>query len=63
MICPNCGSWVDEGEPICSSCGASFGDDYEEEYTCPECHRMFMVDEFDTKCPFCGAPIEKKNYF
>ena len=23
-ICPNCGSWVDEGDSICS-CGASVG--------------------------------------
>ena len=51
MICPNCGSWVDEGEPMCS-CGTSFGEDYQQEYTCPECHGMFMMDEFDNNCPF-----------
>ena len=31
-ICPNCGSWVDEGD-ICMSCGGSYSyDDDEEEY-------------------------------
>ena len=51
MICPNCGGWVDEGEPMCS-CGTSFGEDYQQEYTCPECGEQFanirkLYDEFE----------------
>ena len=60
MICPSCGSWVDEGNPICSSCGASFSD--VDEYECPECHQHFEIDEFDTNCMFCGAPIKREDY-
>lgn len=30
MICPSCGSWVDEGDPVCPSCGAYFSDDDDE---------------------------------
>lgn len=61
MICPNCGSWVDEGEPMCS-CGTSFGDDYME-YTCPDCHETLIINEFDTHCRYCGAPIKRDEYF
>ena len=25
MICPSCGSWVDEGDLICPSCGSRIG--------------------------------------
>lgn len=63
MICPSCGSWVDEGDPVCSSCGAYFSDDDCEEYECPQCHEHFEIDEFDTNCRFCGAPIKREDYF
>lgn len=52
MICPNCGSWVDEGDPVCSSCGAYFSDDEYVEYECPQCHKHFEIDEFDRNCRF-----------
>lgn len=29
MICPICGSWVDEGDPICPDCGTYICDDDE----------------------------------
>ena len=29
-ICPNCGSWVDEGD-ICMNCGGSYSYDDEED--------------------------------
>ena len=42
-ICPNCGSWVDEGD-ICHGCGGSgsysFQDDEEEQYYPPVENRM-----------------------
>lgn len=60
MICPSCGSWVDEGDPVCPSCGAYFSDS--EEYECPRCRERFDVDDFDDECPFCGAPIESSDY-
>ena len=31
MICPSCGEWVDEGDPVCPNCGAYFSDDDEYE--------------------------------
>lgn len=62
MICPSCGSWVDEGDPVCPSCGAYFND-VKEEYTCPNCHRTFTLDCYDTNCMFCGAPIKREDDF
>ncbi len=61
MICPSCGSWVDEGDPVCPSCGAYFSDD--EEYECPNCHQRFLIDDYDSTCMFCGAPIKRKDDF
>lgn len=61
MICPSCGSWVDEGDPVCPSCGAYFADD--EEYTCPNCHRTFIIYGYDTNCVFCDAPIKRTDDF
>ena len=61
MICPSCGSWVDEGDTVCPSCGAYFSDD--DEYECPRCHEQFYVDEYDTECPFCGASIERPEFY
>lgn len=29
MICPICGSWVDDGDPFCPECGTYFFDDEE----------------------------------
>lgn len=29
MICPICGSWVDEGDPVCPECGTYFIDNEE----------------------------------
>ena len=62
MICPSCGSWVDEGDPVCPSCGAYFSDDGFDEYECPQCHQNFQIDDYDTKCMFCGAPIKREDY-
>ncbi len=61
MICPSCGSWVDEGDPVCPSCGAYFSD--EGEYECPHCHERFYVEIIDTVCPFCGASIERPEFY
>ena len=61
MICPSCGSWVDEGDPVCPSCGAYFSDS--EEYECPNCHETFHADYDDEECPFCGAPIEEPDFY
>lgn len=63
MICPSCGSWVDEGDPVCSSCGAYFSDDDSGQYECPQCHECFEIDESDINCRFCGAPIKRYDYF
>ena len=60
MICPQCGSWVDEGDPVCLSCGAYFTS--EEEYECPVCHNSFIIDDEDV-CIFCGAPIKKRDEY
>lgn len=31
VICPRCGSWIDEGEPYCPNCGYDGSDD-EDDY-------------------------------
>jgi predicted amidophosphoribosyltransferase len=34
VICPRCGSWIDEGESYCPDCGydGSDDDEYDEDY-------------------------------
>ena len=32
MICPRCGSWIDEGEPYCPDCGYDGSDDDDDDY-------------------------------
>ena len=59
MICPSCGEWVDEGDPVCGSCGAYLSDG--DEYECPNCHEISLIDDYDTNCPFCGAPIKRED--
>lgn len=31
MICPRCGSWIDEGEPYCPDCGYDGSDDDDDD--------------------------------
>ena len=48
--CPNCGSWVDEGDSICS-CGASVGgfssgtENFENEISCMRKSSMRLMEE------------------
>ena len=65
MICPNCGTNLDDNATECFLCGCHIeeqtisddGQNYSVN-TCPVCGSE--IGEQESVCPICGSPIEKK---
>ena len=64
MICPNCGTNLDDNATECFLCGCHIeeqtisddGQNYSVN-TCPVCGSE--IGEQESVCPICGSPIEK----
>lgn len=54
--CPDCGGQVAANATVCSTCGATFGDDY---FECSNCGYQISADA--TVCPSCGELLSEDD--